>query len=131
MRIELSVAGSSTNSQCDRLLHSVLSRLAKIGFTELPPTEPTTLSVFNQGPLIEGDAEVLFGPFRSTRMEEGRDHQALGLYLVRLVAEHYGGVGKLANRPDGDGVEASISLPLASTADPPLQATGNRARARP
>ena len=73
-----------------------------------------TLPVFNQSPLIEGDAEVLFGPFRSTHMEEGRDHQGLGLYLVRLVAEHYGGAGKLANRPDDEGVEASISLQLAS-----------------
>ena len=93
--------------------------------------DSATLSVCNQGPPIEGDPEVLFGPFRSTRLEQGHDHQGLGLYLVRLVAEHYGGAAKLANRPDGEGVEASITLPLASTADPPLQATGNRARAQP
>ena len=95
------------------------------------PLNSATLTVLNRGPLIQGDPEVLFGPFRSTRMEQGRDHQGLGLYLVRLVAEHYGGAAKLANQPDGGGVEASISLPLASTADPSIQATDNRARARP
>ncbi len=90
-----------------------------------------TLSVFNQGPLIEGDPEILFGPFRSTRLEQGEDHQGLGLYLVRLVAEHYGGIAKLANRPGEKGVEASINLPLAQATAPPLQASDSRARARP
>ena len=71
------------------------------------------LSVINRGPLVKGDSELLFGPFRSTRLEEGRDHQGLGLYLVRLVAEHYGGTARLTNLPDGGGVEAFITLPLA------------------
>ena len=71
------------------------------------------ISVVNRGPTIAGDPDVLFGPFRSTRLEAGSDHQGLGLYLVRLIAEHYGGQADLANLPDHSGVEASIRLPLA------------------
>lgn len=81
------------------------------------------LSISNEGPLVEGDPEVLFMPFRSTRLEQGRDHQGLGLYLVRLVAEHYGGTAKLENRPDGRGVDASINLPLVSMTIRPPQAS--------
>ena len=90
-----------------------------------------TLSVINRGPLVDGDPELLFGPFRSTRLEEGRDHQGLGLYLVRLVAEHYGGTARLTNLADDDGVEALINLPLASPAPRRLPAIDNREHVRP
>ena len=90
-----------------------------------------TLSVVNRGPLVDDDPEMLFGPFRSTRLGDDGEHQGLGLYLVRLVAEHYGGTANLANLGDRTGVEASVSLPLAPSTDRHLPATGSPLRARP
>ena len=89
------------------------------------------LSVTNRGPIIDGDPEILFGPFRSTRLDENRDHQGLGLYLVRLVAEHYGGTAQLVNLPDGTGVEASISLPMALAEEQSPPAIDSRERVQP
>ena len=89
------------------------------------------LSVINHGPLIDGDPEVLFGPFRSTRLDEDHDHQGLGLYLVRLVSEHYGGTADLTNLSDGTGVEASISLPMTLVKEQSPPAIDSRERVRP
>lgn len=94
-------------------------------------TDKAVLSVIDRGPPIDGDPETLFGPFRSTRLEDGRDHQGLGLYLVRLVAEHHGGTAALANLPDGSGVDASISLPLSFSAPPNPPASDSRGRVLP
>jgi signal transduction histidine kinase len=68
--------------------------------------------VRNRGPLIAGDPEVLFGSFTSTRSGPSSEHQGLGLYLVRLIAEHYGGTATIGNLEDRSGVETSIVLPL-------------------
>jgi signal transduction histidine kinase len=64
--------------------------------------------------LIEDDTEVLFAPFTSRRASDVGEHQGLGLYLVRLVAEYYGGSAYIGNRSDSSGVEATIKLPLIS-----------------
>lgn len=74
-------------------------------------------TVINQGPLIDDDIDSLFSPFRSTRAGADNDHQGLGLYLVRLVARHYGGEARLENLDDQSGVAASISLPSNATAN--------------
>jgi signal transduction histidine kinase len=71
-----------------------------------------TITVVNAGPIIDGDIDSLFSPFRSTRASADSDHQGLGLYLVRLVAQHYGGEARLENLDDESGVIASINLPL-------------------
>jgi signal transduction histidine kinase len=71
-----------------------------------------TIRVRNEGPLLCDDPELLFGPFVSTRSGPSTEHQGLGLYLVRLIAERYGGSALLSNLKDESGVEASISLPL-------------------
>jgi two-component system sensor histidine kinase ChvG len=73
-----------------------------------------TITVSNKGPLIEGDIEMLFGPFSSTRSGPSSEHQGLGLYLVRLVAEQHNGMAAIRNLKDGSGVQATISLPLAT-----------------
>jgi signal transduction histidine kinase len=70
------------------------------------------IAVSNKGPLIEGDTEALFGPFASTRLGPTSEHQGLGLYLVRLIAEKHGGTAAIRNLEDGSGVQASIVLPL-------------------
>jgi len=70
------------------------------------------IRVANQGPLIDGEPEALFEPFASTRSGPASEHQGLGLYLVRLVAEHHGGRATIANLADKSGVEAQIILPL-------------------
>lgn len=73
-----------------------------------------TVMVCNEGPLLEGDMEAMFKPFGSTRAGPFSEHQGLGLYLVRLIAERHGGTAALANVADGSGVRASITLPLAN-----------------
>jgi signal transduction histidine kinase len=70
------------------------------------------IKVRNKGPIIEHDTEMLFGPFASTRSGPSSEHQGLGLYLVRLVAEHHGGKALISNLDDKSGVEAAIVLPL-------------------
>jgi signal transduction histidine kinase len=70
------------------------------------------VSVINRGPPIAGDIETLFGPFVSTRAGPSSEHQGLGLYMVRLIAEEHGGAAALVNLDDNSGVAASIVLPL-------------------
>jgi signal transduction histidine kinase len=70
------------------------------------------IKVSNRGPPIEENAETLFGPFASTRSGPSSEHQGLGLYLVRLIAEQHGGTAAIRNLEDGSGVQATISLPL-------------------
>jgi signal transduction histidine kinase len=72
------------------------------------------IKVRNEGPLLASDPEVLFGPFASTRSGPSSEHQGLGLYLVRLIAEHHGGTAAISNMDDKSGVEASICLPLST-----------------
>jgi len=72
------------------------------------------IKVSNKGPLIEGEPEALFGPFSSTRAGPSSEHHGLGLYLVRLIAEQHAGTAALANLEDRSGVQASLTLPLAS-----------------
>ena len=72
------------------------------------------IKVRNKGPLLLCDSEILFGPFASTRSGPSSEHQGLGLYLVRLIAEHHGGSAAILDMDDKSGVEASIRLPLSN-----------------
>jgi signal transduction histidine kinase len=57
----------------------------------------------------------LFDSLVSRRGRDDRDdpqpHLGLGLYIVRLVAEHHDGHASAQNLPSGDGVEFRVSLP--------------------
>lgn len=74
--------------------------------------ERAIITMCNQGPLLQGNADELFGPFASTRAGLASEHQGLGLYLVRLIAEHHGGEATICNLEDKSGVKASIVLPI-------------------
>jgi len=73
------------------------------------------LTVSNMGPrLPAGVSERLFDSMVSVRDERtaGAPHLGLGLYIVRLIAEHHGGRASAADRTDGEGVTVSVVLPL-------------------
>jgi signal transduction histidine kinase len=75
-----------------------------------------TIRMRNTGSTLP-DAEDgrLFDSLVSRRDRRDQDdlqpHLGLGLYVVRLVAEHHGGHVSAQNLPSGDGVEFKVSLP--------------------
>ncbi len=84
------------------------------------------ITVANRGPLLAEEIEhSLFDSMVSQRIatRDNRLHFGLGLYVVRVIAEHHGGAARAANLPDGSGVAVTVTLPLASMA-PRLRATG-------
>jgi dedicated sortase system histidine kinase len=73
------------------------------------------LAVSNEGPPLPAGMEShLFDSMVSVRDERaaGAPHLGLGLYIVRLIAEHHGGRANAANRSDPPGVTVSVVLPL-------------------
>jgi signal transduction histidine kinase len=78
------------------------------------------LTVENQGPALPADATSLFESMVSARSAEhsGGVHLGLGLYIARLTAEFHGGNIRAENRPTGDGVIMTVTLPLSSIAQP-------------
>jgi two-component system, OmpR family, sensor histidine kinase ChvG len=79
------------------------------------------LAVENEGPpLPEEMLHRLFDSMVSARASHGPPevragamHLGLGLYVVRLVAEHHGGRVRAMNRPEG-GVRFEVAVPLAA-----------------
>ena len=43
---------------------------------------------------------------------DNRLHFGMGLYVVRIIAEHHGGSVKASNLLDGKGVSIQVSLPI-------------------
>lgn len=72
------------------------------------------LEVANKGPLLPADSQVLFDLFRSFRGAKAPEHHhGIGLYLVRLIAQRYGGEVEAENQADGSGVTFRVLLPCA------------------
>jgi two-component system, OmpR family, sensor histidine kinase ChvG len=80
-----------------------------------PEVAAVSLTVSNMGPPLPARMSArLFDSMVSMRDERtaGAPHLGLGLYIVRLIAEHHGGRASAANRADGEGVAVSVVLPL-------------------
>ena len=74
-----------------------------------------TLFVTNQGPTIADDqVENVFDSMVSIRDSnpDNRLHFGMGLYVVRIIAEHHGGSVKASNLIDGTGVSIRVTLPI-------------------
>jgi dedicated sortase system histidine kinase len=74
-----------------------------------------TLFVTNQGPTIPPDMfENIFDSMVSVRSTtvDNRLHFGMGLYVVRVIAEHHGGNVSAANLLNGNGVTIRVNLPL-------------------
>jgi signal transduction histidine kinase len=74
------------------------------------------ISVSNRGPVMsESVLRSVFDSMVSHRGPQNRLHFGLGLYVVRVIAEHHGGIAKALNLADGSGVAMIVQLPLAET----------------
>ncbi len=74
-----------------------------------------TLFVTNQGPTIPDDqVDNIFDSMVSIRESnpDNRLHFGMGLYVVRIIAEHHGGSVKATNLFDGKGVSMKVTLPI-------------------
>jgi dedicated sortase system histidine kinase len=73
------------------------------------------LWIGNTGPkLPEGMGTRLFDSMVSVRPSgSAAPHLGLGLYIVRLIVDFHGGTVEIADRARGDGVVATVELPLA------------------
>tara|TARA_A100001011_G_scaffold371985_1_gene429886 strand:- start:354 stop:2444 length:2091 start_codon:yes stop_codon:yes gene_type:complete len=71
-----------------------------------------TLFVTNYGPTIPtGHIDRIFDSMVSIRDTDTRMHFGMGLYIVRVIAEHHGGSAMAKNLTNDNGVEISITLP--------------------
>ncbi len=72
------------------------------------------ITVANRGPVLPEKAEKsLFDSMVSHRGPQNRLHFGLGLYVVRVIAEHHGGFVRAVNLADGSGVAIMVQLPTA------------------
>ncbi|MFT5561484.1 MAG: two-component system sensor histidine kinase ChvG, partial [Litorivivens sp.] len=73
-----------------------------------------TMFVTNEGPTIPRDMiENVFDSMVSVRANspDNRLHFGMGLYVVRVIAEHHGGSVTAANLMNGQGVTIRVTLP--------------------
>jgi dedicated sortase system histidine kinase len=70
------------------------------------------ITVANRGPTLpEKEEGSLFDSMVSHRGPQNRLHFGLGLYVVRIIAEHHGGFVRAMNLTDGSGVAIMVQLP--------------------
>jgi len=86
-----------------------------------------TLFVSNQGPSIPTDMfNNIFDSMVSVRSShlDSRLHFGMGLYVVRVIAQHHGGNVSASNLLNGKGVSIRVTLPLYRPMDERAFATG-------
>ncbi|MCB1645077.1 MAG: hypothetical protein KDI36_06470 [Pseudomonadales bacterium] len=87
-------------------------------------TDATRLTLFvtNSGPVIDADlVESIFDSMVSVRENnpDNRLHFGMGLYVVRVIAEHHGGRASATNLLNGKGVTIRVTLPLYKSVSQP------------
>jgi len=84
------------------------------------------ITVANRGPTLPEKAEKsLFDSMVTLRGPQNRLHFGLGLYVVRVIAEHHGGFVRAVNLTDGSGVAIMVQLPTAAAEETPAASTSN------
>ncbi|MFP6815650.1 MAG: ATP-binding protein, partial [Pseudomonadales bacterium] len=74
------------------------------------------ICVANRGQVLPVNAEKsLFDSMVSHRGPQNQLHFGLGLYVVRIIAEHHGGVVRAINLADDSGVAIMVQLPVVVT----------------
>jgi two-component system, OmpR family, sensor histidine kinase ChvG len=104
------------------LVAQALDKLVENAVDFAPPDAPIRLNLQEAGDcwrlavantgsrLPPGPAERLFDSLVSHREDDSGSHLGLGLFIVRLVAEHHGGRATARNLPDEPGVEFAMEL---------------------
>jgi two-component system, OmpR family, sensor histidine kinase ChvG len=86
------------------------------------------ITVANRGPTLpEKSEKSLFDSMVSHRGPQNRLHFGLGLYVVRVIAEHHGGFVRAVNLADGSGVAIMVQLPMAVSEEQMLTGNGREA----
>jgi two-component system, OmpR family, sensor histidine kinase ChvG len=105
------------------LVAQLLDKLVDNAVDFAPPDAPIRLAVEDAGDcwrlvvanagsrLPPGPPERLFDSLVSARPSGAAPHLGLGLFIVRLVAEHHGGRVAARNLPHEAGVEFTVDLP--------------------
>lgn len=89
--------------------------------------EHLQITVANRGPLLPSAVEnAVFDSMVSHRGQRNRLHFGLGLYAVRVIAEHHGGFVRALNLVDNSGVAVVVQLPLLERESGPALKTESR-----
>ena len=82
------------------------------------------ITVANRGPILpDKSQESLFDSMVTHRGPHSHMHFGLGLYVVRVIAEHHRGHVRALNLADGSGVAIMVQLPVAEDAPVPVKIT--------
>ena len=85
------------------------------------------ITVANRGPILPDEVgKSVFDSMVSNRGPHNRLHFGLGLYVVRIIAEHHGGYVRAVNLADNSGVAIMVQLPCAQAPKPFAEAQGQR-----
>ena len=77
------------------------------------------ITVANRGPILPDQVgKSVFDSMVSNRGPHNRLHFGLGLYVVRIIAEHHGGYVRALNLADNSGVAIMVQLPRSEVLEP-------------